>query len=360
MSVKSPITTEVITEAQRQIRICNACRYCEGYCSVFPAINRQRQFATGDIIQLANLCHNCQGCYHACQYIEPHEFKINLPQSLANVRVESWQTHSIPSFFAIRFQQSGVAIAAILVIAIALFIITLQNLNTTDGNGFYAYMSHSMMVLMFTPLFIAPLIIIAAMLKRYWQTINGKPIRLTHVQQAISSAATMKNLSGGQGQGCNYEAGDRFTNKRRWFHQATMFGFLLCFASTATATILHYVFQLPAPYPLLSLPKLLGLPGGILLVIGCAGLAWLKVKANPDLGATSVRGGEMAFILLLGLTGATGLLLYFATGTSLVPVLLAIHLGTVLSLFILMPYSKMVHGFFRLAALIHDAQQKAR
>lgn len=50
--------TEAVQEARRQIEICNACRYCEGYCSVFPAINRQRAFADGDITQLANLCQN--------------------------------------------------------------------------------------------------------------------------------------------------------------------------------------------------------------------------------------------------------------------------------------------------------------
>ena len=27
-----------IEEAARQVNICNACRYCEGYCAVFPAI----------------------------------------------------------------------------------------------------------------------------------------------------------------------------------------------------------------------------------------------------------------------------------------------------------------------------------
>ena len=60
--------TDSIQEARRQIEICNACRYCEGYCSVFPAINRERAFADGDVTQLANLCHNCRGCYYACQY----------------------------------------------------------------------------------------------------------------------------------------------------------------------------------------------------------------------------------------------------------------------------------------------------
>jgi citrate/tricarballylate utilization protein len=64
----------------------------------------------------------------------------------------------------------------------------------------------------------------------------------------------------------------------------------------------------------------------------------------------------MAFVVLLGATGATGLALFAATGTGLVSPLLAIHLGTVLTLFVTTPYSKMVHGAYRFAALIRDAQ----
>ena len=59
---------DLLQEARRQAEICNACRYCEGYCSVFPAITRNKVFASGDITQLANLCHNCRGCYHAFLY----------------------------------------------------------------------------------------------------------------------------------------------------------------------------------------------------------------------------------------------------------------------------------------------------
>ena len=61
------MSTETTQEARRQIEICNACRYCEGYCALFPAITRQKAFADADITQLANLCHNCRGCYYACQ-----------------------------------------------------------------------------------------------------------------------------------------------------------------------------------------------------------------------------------------------------------------------------------------------------
>jgi citrate/tricarballylate utilization protein len=119
---------------------------------------------------------------------------------------------------------------------------------------------------------------------------------------------------------------------------------------------MHYVLDMQAPYGLFSLPKLLGIPGGLLLTAGAAWLVALKLRAERALGAASAWGGEMAFVLLLGLTGLTGLMLYLATGTALVQPLLAVHLGAVLAFFLTTPYSKMVHGFYRLAALIRNAQ----
>lgn len=62
----------------------------------------------------------------------------------------------------------------------------------------------------------------------------------------------------------------------------------------------------------------------------------------------------MVFVPLLYFVGLSGLMLYAATGIHAVRLLLAIHLGAVLTLFLLTPYSKMAHGFFRLAALIHE------
>ena len=66
-------------EARRVMTICNACRYCEGFCAVFPAMELRLEFAAGDLIYLANLCHDCGACYHACQYAPPHEFAVNVP-----------------------------------------------------------------------------------------------------------------------------------------------------------------------------------------------------------------------------------------------------------------------------------------
>lgn len=343
-------------EARRQVEICNACRYCEGYCAVFPAITKQRAFADGDITQLANLCHNCRGCYYACQYTAPHEFDLNLPGILAEVRQDSWDRYAWPGAFAGAFQRKGTPIALALIVGLALLFLALTALRPASGEGFYAYLSHGGMVAIFAPAFLLPLAAIGIGLRRYWAEVGGQRITFAHLRDAVAATANMRNLGGGQGQGCNFEEGDRYSNRRRVAHQLVMYGFLLCFASTSSGTVLHYGFGLEAPYGLFSLPKLLGVPGGFLLTIGAGWLIRLKLQSDRDLGAANAWGGEVAFVLLLGLTGLTGLALYAATGTALVGPLLAIHLGTVLTIFLTTPYSKMVHGFYRLAALIRDAQ----
>ena len=349
--------TDLIQEARRQAEICNACRYCEGYCSVFPALHRERAFSDGDITQLANLCHNCRGCYYACQYTAPHEFDLNLPRALAEVRQASWKDHAWPRGFAHLFDRSGVLMAGGLVLGFALIFALAQALRPDSGAGFYAYMSHGLMVTIFTPAFLLPLLAIAVSLRGYWRTVGGGPVRPGDIWGALRSAGRMKNLEGGHGDGCNFEDEDRFSQARRHFHQAVLYGFLLSFASTASGTVLHYAFGLEAPYGFFSLPKLLGVPGGLLLSVGCAGLAWLKLKADPELGAPAAWGGEMAFVLLLFAVAVSGLALYAATGTTAVAWLLPLHLGAVLTFFLLTPYSKMAHGFYRMAALTRDAAQ---
>jgi citrate/tricarballylate utilization protein len=347
--------SDAIAEARRQIGICNACRYCEGYCSVFPAMTRQAEFAAGDITHLANLCHNCRGCHYACQYTEPHEFAINLPAALAEVRAESWERHIRPRALARRFQESGGAIAGLTAAALAAMFAALAALRPEGGEGFYAHLSHVAMVAIFLPAFAAPLAVVALGLRDWWRATGAPPVQPADLRAAFGDAARLKNLAGGAAEGCNYEAGDRYTMHRRHAHQAVMWGFLMCFAATSAGTVMHDLLDWPAPYPWYSLPKLLGVPGGILMVAGVVRLVQLKRRADPALGAVRLAAGEAGFTLLVGATAATGLALYAATGTAAVAPLLALHLATVLALFLLMPYSKMVHGFFRLAALAAEA-----
>ncbi|MSU90241.1 tricarballylate utilization 4Fe-4S protein TcuB [Rhodobacteraceae bacterium 2CG4] len=346
---------ELLHEARRQAEICNACRYCEGYCAVFPALHRERAFADGDLTQLANLCHNCRGCYYACQYTAPHEFDLNLPRALAEVRQASWEDFAWPAPLARAFQRNGLMIALAAAIGFAVLFWAARTFLPAGGDGFYAVMAHGTMIAIFLPAFLLPLASLAIGLRRYWRATGGGDIRLSDVAAAFGSAAKLRNLTGGHGDGCNFEDRDRFSHARRHMHQAVMYGFLLCFAATSVATLMHYALDMPAPYGFWSLPKLLGVSGGVLLTLGCAGMVALKLRADRNLGAPSAWGGEIGFVLLLGFVALSGLLLYVLGQTGLMPALLVAHLGAVLAFFLLTPFTKMAHGFYRLAALAREA-----
>ena len=350
------MSVDPFVEARRQLQICNACRYCEGYCSAFPAITRQRAFADGDISQIANLCHNCRGCYYACQYTEPHEFALNLPAALAEVRSESWIDHAWPGPLARLFLRRPVALTLALIVGFLVIWAAMQMLPPAGGQGFYAVLSHSAMVAIFAPAFVLPLVALSMGVRRYWTSVGGAGVRIAHLSDAVRQAATMRNLSGGHGEGCNFEEGERFSAARRHAHHAIMYGFLLCFASTSAGTVLHYVFDQPAPYPIWSLPKIFGISGGVLLTLGCGWMLWLKGRADPHLSDQRSAAADTAFVWLLGGVALSGLLLYALGQTPAMPALLAIHLGAVLTLFVLTPYTKMAHGAYRFAALVRDAQ----
>ena len=93
--------------------VCNSCRYCEGLCAVFPAMEMRRAFSDGDLNYFANLCHACGACYTDCQFSPPHEFNVNVPKTLAAARAESWAAYAWPRAFAGLFARNGLAISLI-------------------------------------------------------------------------------------------------------------------------------------------------------------------------------------------------------------------------------------------------------
>src|ERR1700752_4999827 len=118
-----PILSAVETEVGRQMQICNACRYCEGFCAVFPAMTRRLEFGRADIHYLANLCHNCGACLHACQYAPPHEFAVVFPQAMAKVRARTYQDYAWPAPFAALYRRAGLATALALAGGLSLFLV---------------------------------------------------------------------------------------------------------------------------------------------------------------------------------------------------------------------------------------------
>jgi len=84
----------------------------------------------------------------------------------------------------------------------------------------------------------------------------------------------------------------------------------------------------------------------------------LEQKSDRDLGDPSAWGGDIGFILSLGFVGLSGSVLYALGSTVPKPALLAIHFGSVLTFSLPIPYTKMAHGFYRLAAPIGYTQRK--
>src|SRR5580693_9081861 len=115
-------SSETEQQARRFVEICNACRYCEGYCAVFPAIELRRQFTSGDLSYLANLCHDCRGCYYSCQYAPPHEFALNLPKVLAELRLETYERYAWPRPLAALFRRNGLVAASLALVCTLLFL----------------------------------------------------------------------------------------------------------------------------------------------------------------------------------------------------------------------------------------------
>ena len=60
------------------------------------------------------------------------------------------------------------------------------------------------------------------------------------------------------------------------------------------------------------------------------------------------------------LTSLSGLLLLALRATPAMGILLAVHLGIVLALFLVLPYSRFVHAVYRLAALLRYALERRR
>ncbi len=349
-------------EAAREFSICNACRYCEGFCAVFPAMTRRLDFGRVDVHYLANLCHNCGACLHACQYAPPHEFAVNLPRALAEVRAHTYSEFAWPAAFGGLYRRAGAYVALSLAGGLALFLLLALAqsgglVRPANGGNFYAVFPHNLLVSMFGAVSAWVVLALGVGAVKFWKDWSPGPGSSAATLEAVQNTLTLKYLDGGHGEGCN-EADDRFTQLRRRFHHLTFYGFMLCFASTSLATVYHYAFGLKAPYATDSLIVLLGVAGGIGLLIGPLGLFVLNIRRHPDHGDRAQKAMDHGLIWLLFFTSLTGLALLIWRDTTAMTSLLAIHLGVVMALFLTMPYGKFAHGVYRCVALLKWAIEK--
>ncbi|HEX5451078.1 MAG TPA: tricarballylate utilization 4Fe-4S protein TcuB [Candidatus Limnocylindrales bacterium] len=360
------IDVRTLAEADRQLTVCNACRYCEGVCPVFPALERRETFGEGDVVYLANLCHDCRVCFDVCPYSPPHDLEVNIPKLMAEVREQSYEANSVPTVFGSAFRRggplfAGAAIGGIVVILALIALFRPDKLLTSHvGPGaFYDVIPWLTMVI---PALLAGLYGVAVMAigaVRFWRETEGPlgdRIDLGALVSATLDVLGLRQMQGG-GPGCTYPEGHP-NHVRLISHQLVFYGFGLTFLSTTLAAFWQDILNVLPPYPLLHPVVVTGTIGGIAQIAGCVALLALKTRSRGLASSARTRRLDIVFIVALLVVNVTGLaLLAFRESAGMGP-LLAIHLGSLVGLFVAMPYGKFVHAVYRYTALLRYRQEE--
>ncbi len=328
-----------LAEARRVLTLCTVCNYCNGFCETFRAAERRQAFGDGDLVYLAHLCHGCRNCWPACQYAPPHPFAINVPKVLAEVRRRTWRD---------RPWLALVPVPLVPVLTLALVPGDVLFARHVGPGAFYVVLPWSVLSIIAAAPLLWSVIALASGVARFWRESGGGTPSRRAVRAALGDMLALRNLEGG-GIACDGGAA------RRRLHHLLVFGFLLCFAATIVAGFYHHALGWPAPYPLLSLPVMLGTSGGIGMIIGSAGLAWLKAKVDPALEASP---NDYTLLGLLFAVAATGLALLAWRDGAAMGMLLAIHLGCVVGFFASLAHGKFAHAPYRAAALLRAAMER--
>ena len=360
---------ELLKDGARQMTICNACRYCEGYCAVFPAMEQRRVFTKADLTYLANLCFDCRDCYYACQYAPPHEFGVNIPKLMAELRADTYREFTWPAILSGLFKRNLAAVSAITAAAVILIFLlvlafkgpaVLVAVHLGEG-AFYRVVPFVAMTV--PPSLIAlygfGVFLFGAV--RFWRETQGSASQLVDggaLWSATKDAFGLAYMKGG-GAGCNYPR-ENFSRSRFWFHHLVFYGFLLDFAATTIAAFYDHFLGWHAPYPYFSWPVVLGTVGGIGLLIGTSGLLYMKWQSDRAPADKNILSMDVSFLCLLFFTSMTGMLLLIFRETAAMGSLLVVHLGVVAGLFITAPYGKFAHVVYRYAALVRYAIEQKR
>ncbi len=357
----------VATEAERVLRICGACMYCDGLCPVFPALSGKHAYATADLSYLANLCHNCRGCWYACQYAPPHPFAVNVPAALAGLRRQSYADHVWPSWLGHAFRRPALGAALVVAAALAAMLAILTAAGSLAGlwgagsgpGSFYAVIPWSVMAGLAVVSVAWAAISITMSTYRFWRAIDPEiPARALRLGlgPALRDMVTLRHLGGG-GPGCN-DSDRRFSSRRRVFHHILATGVVLDFAATLAAAVDQDVLGRAPPYALASLPVCLGVVGGLAVVVGAAGLLALEARSDR---APSERGEavlNVVFLIVLAVVALSGLAVVALRDTLAMGPLLVFHVSVVFGLFIGLPAAKSLHAPFRAGALLRAAAER--
>lgn len=357
----------IAEEAERVLRICGACLYCDGYCPVFPALSGKHAYTPVNLSYLANLCHNCRACWYACQYAPPHPFAVNVPATLAGLRRQSYADHVWPRCLGPAFRRPALGAAFIVAAALIAMLVLVAAKGSLAAlcvaragpGSFYSVSPWEVMASLAGASFAWAVVSVSASTYRFWRAIfRDVPLRALRfgLGPALRDIVTLRHLDGG-GPGCN-DADIRFSRRRRVCHHMMAGGVIVDFAATLAATVDQDVFGRMPPYPLESLPVCAGVIGGLAISVGVAGLLALEARSDREPSERGEAALNVAFLVVLGVAALSGLAVLAVRETAAMGPLLVFHISVVFGLLVGLPTGKSLHAPFRAAALLRAAAER--
>lgn len=340
---------DIYAEASRQLQLCNACRYCEGYCAVWESLDRRNEIGRNDILYFSSLCHDCGQCYTVCPFTEPHEYALNIPKALGSVRLDSYSVNIWPGFLKglIKFPSLFTSIILALSMTSTFLFVLITKGTLTGSLTFSQVISPFDYRLATLSIYSFVLVLWAIEGHRYWSQINigtKQKTGLSAIFGGLSDAFGHENFKGG-GAGCTYPDSRR-KSFRLIFHPMVLFGFLIALVSISF-------------YPAFGLPfRILYLLGSAMMFFGSAGLMYGRTLSDRTRETPGMIRIDFPFTLLLNLGGLTGIVLVVFYGSGFDWSVFLIHDALIFTLFLLAPFGKFIHPLFRILALVKNRAER--
>jgi len=316
-------------DAIRQYTICNACRYCEGYCPVWNALPLRTLVTKEDTIYFAHLCFDKRNCYYACPYVSPHEFNWNIPRINREIRLNTYRELLGKR---IRYSLSFLLLLPLIFLWIKYWphlAVQYPILN------FYNVVPRDILIMGGIIAMLYIMLLSSIYIYKFDRLLNSK-LRpsLKTLPEAITDLLLHRWFEKAQ-YPKQVESNIRFI-----IHFLIFYGILLDTFATITAYIQEDILRIPSPYPVSNPAVIFGLTGGIMIVVGTiiAIVARCISRRKQKFIATEFIDTAFAFILLLtALSGLLVLYIRIIDNIILMNIKLIIHYNFIYILFFIIP-----------------------
>ena len=344
---------------------CFQCGTCSSVCELatdgrpFP----RRQVLLGQwglTAELASdpavwLCHQCNDCSERC----PRDAKPgDVMQALRSIAVEELATPPFLGKLVANIKSTWPIVIGVPILFWIALVSIATGFNTTppEGHPFgYGVLAPTLLVdAIFVPA--AAWVVFACYTSgtRFWKLLgsNGAPRQgkfLPHVAPAVLEILSHRRFGS-----CGS------AKPRKLGHQILFWGFMGAFVTTLLAMGYEWVpkilgWEVHLPIPLLHPFKIIGNASAILLVVGVTMLIGGRMTGDESAGRTNAF--DRFFLTIVALVIGSGVFAEILRLADMIPLGSAVyilHLGTILCMFLTVPYSKFAHILYRTLAMVHE------